>query len=69
MDEDKAVAIANALEGLHLNQIALRASLEELSTWVRQRGSVNTHENVMGALQSLDTNADSITSAIERLRS
>ena len=69
MDDDKAAAIANALEGLHLIQIAIRASVEELSTWVRQRGSVNIHDNVMGALQTLDTNADSITSAIERLRS
>ncbi|WBM33648.1 hypothetical protein M2J80_04125 [Pseudomonas sp. NY11382] len=69
MDEDKAAAIANALEGLYLNQVAIRASVEELSTWVRQRGSVNIHENVMGALQTLDTNADAIASAIERLRS
>jgi len=68
MDNDKAAAIANALEGLHLNQMAIRASLEELSNWVRQRGSINTHENVMGALQTLDTNADHITSAVEKLR-
>ena len=32
-------------------------------------GQVNIHENVMGALQTLDTNADAIASAIERLRS
>lgn len=38
MDDDKAAAVADALELLHLNQIALRASVEEVSTWVGQRG-------------------------------
>jgi hypothetical protein len=38
MDDDKAAVVADALELLHLNQIALRASVEEVSTWIRQRG-------------------------------
>lgn len=65
---DKATTTADALELLHLNQIAIRAAIEEVSTWVRQRGSTNVHDNVMTALQVLDTNADAISSAIERLR-
>ncbi len=65
---DKATTTADALELLHLNQIAIRAAIEEVSTWVRQRGSTNVHDNVMGALQTLDTNAGAITKAIERLR-
>ncbi len=69
MNDDKAAAIAIALEGLHLNQVAIRASMEELSTWVRQRGSVNVHDNVMVVLQTLDANAEAISSAIERIRS
>lgn len=68
MDDDKAAAVADALELLHLNQVAIRASVEELSTWIRQRGSVNVHENAMVALQTLDTNAEALVSAIERLR-
>nr|WP_243899828.1 hypothetical protein [Pseudomonas asiatica] len=68
MDEMNATA-ADALELLHLNQIALRAAIEEVSTWVRQRGSVTTHDNVLGALQTLDGNSQAISSAIERLRS
>jgi hypothetical protein len=68
MDDDKAAAVADALELLHLNQIALRASVEEVSTWIRQRGSVNVHENAMVTLQALDTNAEALESAIERLR-
>ncbi|WP_371418627.1 hypothetical protein [Pseudomonas putida] len=52
-----------------MNQTALRAAIEEVSTWIRQRGSVNAHENTMTCLQALDANADTIASAIERLRS
>lgn len=66
--DDKAAATADALELLHMNQTALRAAIEEVSTWIHQRGSVNAHENTMTCLQALDTNADAITSAIERLR-
>lgn len=65
---DKATTTADALELLHLNQIAIRAAIEEVSTWVRQRGSTNVHDNVMTALQVLDTNAGAIGSAIEQLR-
>lgn len=65
---EKSAITADALELLHLNQIAIRASLEEVSTWIRQRGSTNVHDNVMTALQTLDTNAGAITKAIEQLR-
>lgn len=69
MDDDKAAAIADALEALHMNQTALRAGLEEVSMWIRQRGSVNVHDSVMTTLEALDIQASSIASAIERLRS
>lgn len=69
MDDEKAAAIANALEALHMNQTALRAAVEEVSTWIRQRGSVSVHDNVMVTLEALDLQASSIASAIERLRS
>ena len=65
---DKATTTADGLELLHLNQIAMRATIEELSTWIRQRGSTNVHDNVMTALQTLDTNAGAITKAIDQLR-
>ncbi|MNJ20425.1 hypothetical protein D3C77_147580 [compost metagenome] len=66
---DTASTTAEALELLLMNQTALRAGIEELSTWIRQRGSVNVHDNVMGTLQTLDLNADAIASGIARLRS
>ncbi|HEK1688317.1 TPA: hypothetical protein SMR42_004717 [Pseudomonas putida] len=68
MDDQAAATAAEALELLHMNQTALRAAIEELSTWIRQRGSENAHENTMTCLQALDTNDDAIVSAIKRLR-
>jgi len=68
MDE-QASTTADTLELLLLNQVAIRAALEELSLWVSQRGSVVTHENVMAALATLDTHAEAISCGIELLRS
>jgi len=66
--EDRDAAVADALEALHMNQIALRAAVEEVSTWIRQRGSVDVHDNVIVTLQTLDMNAETIASVIERLQ-
>ncbi|MDH0042407.1 hypothetical protein [Pseudomonas juntendi] len=66
--DDQATTIADTLELMLLNQIAIRAALEELSLWVSHRGSVQIHENVMAALTTLDVHAEAISSGIERLR-
>ncbi len=42
--EDNASTVADTLELLNLNQVAIRAALEELSLWVSHRGSVHIHE-------------------------
>lgn len=68
MDE-QASTTADTLELLLLNQIAIRAALEELSLWVSQRGSTHIHDNVMVALMTLDTHAEAISIGIGRLRS
>jgi len=60
--------IADALELIALNQIALRAGVEELAKWVLGRGSKDIHTNVLTALQVLDLNAEGINSAIKILR-
>lgn len=60
--------LADTLELLNLNQVAIRAALEELSLWVSHRGSVVTHENVMTALTTLDVHAEAISSGIARMR-
>lgn len=36
--DDQASTTAYTLELLHLNQVAIRAALEELSLWVSHRG-------------------------------
>lgn len=59
---------ADTLELLHLNQIAIRAALEEVSLWISQRGSTHIHDNVLTALATLDTNAEGIAKGIEALR-
>lgn len=67
--KDRAAVTADTLELLALNQIALRAGLEALSLWIKQRGSTNVHDNVLTILRTLDTTAEAITSGIEGLRS
>lgn len=67
MDE-KASISADTLELLLMNQVAIRAALEELSLWVSHRGSIHIHENVMAALATLDIHAEAISTGIERLR-
>lgn len=67
--EDRDAAIADAIESLHMNQQAIRASVEELALWLRARGSENTFQNSMVALQTLDTTSESIEAAIRSLRS
>lgn len=67
--EDHASVTADVLELLHLNQSALRAGLEELSLWIKQRGSTNVHDNVLSILHTLDINAEAIASGIQSLRS
>ncbi|PWY44441.1 hypothetical protein [Pseudomonas sp. RW405] len=66
MDEQASIT-ADTLELLLMNQVAIRAALEELSLWVSHRGSVNIHEN-MAALATLDLHAEAISSSIERLQ-
>jgi len=66
--EDRDMAIADALEALHMGQQAIRASVEEMALWLRARGSEDPYQNAMVALQALDTNTDTISSAIDRLR-
>lgn len=67
MDERSSIT-ADTLELLVINQHALRAGLEELSLWIKQRGSTNVHDNVLSILATLDTNAEAVASGIESLR-
>ncbi|OAE10277.1 hypothetical protein AZH11_28250, partial [Pseudomonas simiae] len=48
--------IPSLLSKLYENQLALEASIMELSNWVEQRGSTDVAENVRGALGTIDSN-------------
>jgi len=52
--------IPSRLSKLYENQLALEASIMEISKWVEQRGSAEVAENVRGALYTLDHNQDFI---------
>ena len=45
---------------INQNQLALEASIMELSNWVEQRGSADVAENVRGALHTIDENEEFI---------
>ncbi|KPN91824.1 hypothetical protein [Pseudomonas nunensis] len=60
--------IADVLELLTLNQEAMSACIEELALHLLGTGATELHTNIQGALTTLDTNAQGITSAIRILR-
>lgn len=52
--------IPSLLSKLYENQMALEASIMELSNWVEQRGPSDVAENIRGALRTIDDNEDFI---------
>jgi hypothetical protein len=42
------------------NQLALEATIMELSNWVEQRGAADVADNVRGALDTIDKNEEFI---------
>ena len=62
------IATADALTLLLHNQYALEAALEEVTKWLSENGVESVAANAMGAMETLDRNAQSITDAIMRLR-
>jgi hypothetical protein len=65
---DHSEAIASALELPLINQSGIGAAIEELAKWVAERGSIDTAESAVVALQVLNLNAEAIASAIRVLR-
>ncbi|OIN53043.1 hypothetical protein [Pseudomonas costantinii] len=52
--------LPSLLSKLYENQLALEASIVELSNWVEQRGSADVADNVRGALNTIDENEEFI---------
>ena len=47
--------------------MVLQAALEEVSLWIRQRGSEDLAGNISGALETLNQNAEFIAKGIAEL--
>lgn len=52
--------LPHLLSKLYENQLALEASIMELSNWVKQRGSTDVAENIRGALHTINENEEFI---------
>lgn len=59
--------IASLFDRLNQNQLALGATVGELSNWIKQRGSAEIANNVRGALEKLDENLVFIRQGISEL--
>lgn len=57
------------LDKLYENQVALAAAIEELALWVEIRGEDGAvADNIRGALETLERNAEPISKLIHQLK-
>lgn len=57
------------LDKIYENQVALAAAIEELALWVEVRGEdAPVADNIRGALETLDRNAEQIGKMIHQLK-
>ncbi|USW02700.1 hypothetical protein KUA23_08255 [Pseudomonas pergaminensis] len=61
-------SLADVLERLYQNQLALEAAVMELTIWAEQQNNFEIGENVRGALHTLDDNAGHIKQGLARLK-
>jgi hypothetical protein len=62
------ISTADALTLLLHNQDAICAAIEEVTKWLSESGAENVAGKAIGAMETLDKNAQGITDAIMRLR-
>ncbi|MDZ5434665.1 hypothetical protein T3H00_18580 [Pseudomonas fluorescens] len=67
-NSEAKIATADALTLLLHNQHAICAAIEEITKWLLENGVGSVAANALGAIETLDTNAQGITDAIMRLR-
>ncbi|MFJ2363392.1 hypothetical protein ACIPIN_06665 [Pseudomonas sp. NPDC087697] len=60
--------LPDILETLHENQLALADAIESIAMWIDQRGSAGVSSTALGAIATLDLNAESVRKGIESLR-
>lgn len=61
-------SLADVLERMYENQLALEAALMELVLWTEEGGELTTGGNVRGALQTLGENAGHIKQGLAKLK-
>jgi len=67
-NSEARITTADALTLLLHNQHAICAAIEEITKWLSENGEESVSANALGAMETLDTNAQGITDAIMRLR-
>ncbi|EJN32045.1 hypothetical protein [Pseudomonas sp. GM80] len=60
-NSDSNVATADALTLLQHNQHALAAAIEEVTKWLSENGVEDVALNAVGAMETLDTNAQALS--------
>lgn len=61
-------SLANTLERVYENQLALEAAVMELTLWAEQQNASDLAGNVRGALDTIGENAGHIKQGLARLR-
>ncbi len=61
-------SLADVLERMYENQLALEAAIMELVLWVEERGKLTTGGNVCGSLHTVGENAGHIKQGLARLK-
>ncbi|WP_318836594.1 hypothetical protein [Pseudomonas khavaziana] len=67
-NSESNIATADALTLLLHNQHSIFAAIEEVTKWLSENGMGSVAANAIAAMETLATNAQSITRAIMRLR-
>ena len=61
-------SLADVLEKMYENQLALEAAVMELVLWTEEHGELTTGENVRGALHTLGENAGHVKQGLAKLK-
>lgn len=61
-------SLADVIERIYENQLALEAAVMELALWVEKQGTADVSENVRGALFTIGENAGHIKQGLARMK-
>lgn len=61
-------SLADTLDRIYLNQLALEAAVMELTLWTERQNATEVGENVRGALHKISENAGHIKQGLAQLK-